>query len=273
MKRRVITGMTIAIVILFVISPFFQYAKSIVIMSFYSKYEESYSLLEKEKIEIELPGGLSTRVKDWYPLVMTFNIDQGFSSYSGKDVQLSILYNFGAFEYLKGASTYYDANSQYFNAFYGAYVAKGMDFVFGYNRDGTPNYEEMAQVPEYDMKILVLNSMGNDQPLFQFDIDSTYKMDAFLGYEGWDVIEATITTNSPMHKSENSYQAYIQYGKPPKAYYNGEDFPQVQVKGKIYARYFEEKGCSIFLYVIAPNEDSVQQCDRDFLQKTTIQLK
>lgn len=273
MKRRYQGLMIIGILVIFVISPYFQFVKGLVIMSIYSKQEAGYSLLNKEKIQIDMPGGLSTLKKDWFPLIMTFNDDYGFSNYSEQDVQLSILYNFGAFEYLKGASAYYNPKSQFFNAFYGAYAVKGSDFAFGYREDGTPDYEQMAEVPEYDMSVLVLESIGCEDPTFQFDMDATYKIDEFLGYKDWDVIEATLTTNSPVHKVVDSYQAYIQYGKPSKTYYTGKDFPEIQVKGKIYARYFKEKGCSIFLYVIAPNAAAILQCDQDFLQKTSITLK
>lgn len=271
MKRFYKIIIAVAIIAIFVMSPLFQYVKSFTVMSIYSKYEQSYSLLKKEKIKIDMKGGFSTLQKDWYPFVMTFNIDEGFSDYIGKEVQLSILYNFGAFEYLNGASTYYNPESPFFNAFYGAYVAKGSDFAFGYKEDGTPDFEEMALVPEYDLRVLVLNSIGCEDPIFDFKLDAAYKIDEFLGYPDWDVMEASITTQSPMHKVEEDYQAYIQYGKPSKEY-KGEDFPNVQVKGKIYSRYFKEKGCSIFLYVIAPNESALVKCDEDFLKKTKIKL-
>lgn len=272
MKRRYKLAIILLIITIFLISPLFQFIKAFAVMAIYSKSEASYSLMKKENIELFVPDGWSTFKKDWFPFLMTFNDDAGFSRYIGKDVKLSILYNFGAFEYLKGASSYYNKDSPYFDAFYGAYAVKGSDFIFGYNNDLSPDYNEMAKVPEYDMKVLVLESIGCNNSTFDFNIDSTYKKNEFLGYNNWDVIEATITTNSPMHSYKNNYQAYIQYGKPPKSLYTGEDFPLVTVKGKIYARYFEEKKCTIFLYVIAPNVDSVNQCDVNFLQKSKISI-
>lgn len=273
MKRRYKFLIFAMLLVIFTISPFFQFAKSLAVMSIYSHSEARYSLLKKENIDIDIPGGWSTLKKDWYPFVMTFNTSQGFSNYIGKEVELSILYNFGAFDYFKGASSYYDAKSPFFDAFYGAYVAKGKNFAFGYHEDGTPNIEEMALVPEYDMKVLVLESIGCTEPLFNFKLDKSYPIEEFLGYQNWDVIEATLTTSSPMSQPKENYQAFIQYGKPPKALYEGVDFKEVTVKGKIYARYFPEENCSIFLYVIAPNDKAVLQCEEDFLQKSKIKLK
>ena len=65
-----------------------------------------------------MPGGLSTREKDWYPFVMTFNDDKGFSNFINRDMNFTVLYNFGAFEYINGASSIYNFNSDYYGAFY-----------------------------------------------------------------------------------------------------------------------------------------------------------
>ncbi|MBC7959157.1 MAG: hypothetical protein H7X94_04745 [Vallitaleaceae bacterium] len=272
MKRRYKILLTVILLIVFIISPFFQFASSVIVMSVYSLSEANNSLLKKENIEIDMPGGWSTLKKDWYPFVMTFNNDEGFSDFSGKDVELSILYNFGAFEYLKGASTYYNLKSPYFDSFYGAYVVKEKGFAFGYEEDGTPDFDEMALVPQYDLNVLVLQSIGCQHPRFSFQMDQTYKEAYFLGYNDWNVIEGTISTQSPMHRVTEKYQAYIQYGKPPETRGASTDFEDIEVKGKIYARYFPEKKCSIFLYIIAPNDEAVIKCDKDFLQKTEIKL-
>jgi hypothetical protein len=67
---------------------------------------------------------LTTIEKDWYPFVITFNDDEGFSNFIGRDLNYTVLYNFGAFEYLNGASMIYNPQSQYYSSFYGAYFIK-----------------------------------------------------------------------------------------------------------------------------------------------------
>jgi hypothetical protein len=266
-SKKILLILSITAIVMIV---FFPFIRSVVVMFAYSHYEEHTSLLADEEITINMPGGLSTIEKDWYPFVMTFNVDEGFSSYIGRELRISILYNFGAFEQLKGASSYYNPDSDFFNAFYGAYVIQDESKAFGYNSDGTPDYEEMALVPKYDMSVLVLKSIGCDEPTFEYTIDKAYHVEAFIGYSDWDVFEATLTTNSPVHELTTNYQAYIQYGKPPTAYFSGENFPIVNVKGKIYGRYFEEEGVSIFFYVIAPTEGAIKQCDESFLKTSVL---
>lgn len=271
MKKKYKFLIVVILILIFIFSPLFQFVKSVTVMYVYSQYEKSYSLLRDEHIKLDMKGGLSTREKDWYPFVMTFNADYGFSNYIGRDVRLSILYNFGAFEYLEGASSYYNKQSDYFNAFYGAYVVKE-DKFFGYNDDLTPNFEEMASVPKYDMTVLVLRSIGCKNPTFEFDINATYTVDEYLGLSDWDVIDATITTNSPMHQYQDNHQAYIQYGKPPETYYEDIDFELIEIKGRIYAKYIKDKGYTIFFYVIAPTNEIIEKCDRQMLQNTILEL-
>lgn len=270
MKKK-FRNILIILLILFLISPIFQYFKSLIVMSVNNYYEGKHSLLKEEKIEIKMPGGLSTAKKDWYPFVNYFNLSKGFSNYLGKDVKLSILYNFASFDYLKGSSYYYDKASEYFNSFYGAYIVKGKDTTFGYYEDGLPNYNEMAMVPEYDMKVLVLEGFGCEDPIFEFIIDKDYSIDMF-GYDEWNVMEAKIITNSPMHRNIKYRQAYLQYGKPSKSLYEGEEFPLVEMEGKFYSRYFKEKECSIFFYIIAPKMETINEWELNILNKTRFKI-
>lgn len=257
--------------LILLISPLFQFCKSGLIMSIYSYLESRKSLPYQENIKISMPGGLRTFKKDWYPFVMTFNGGDGFSNYISEDVDLTILYNFGAFDYLKGCSNYYNPRSNYYNAFYGAYITRKEGGAFGYYPDGQINFEEIAKIPEYDLKVLVLESIGCINPTYEFTMDHMDQVDEFLGIKGWDVMDATILTNSPLHQKENDYQAYIQYGSPPKDF-SGENFEVIQVKGRIYARYFEQEEVTIFFYVIAPNIETIDDTDSRFLKTSKLEL-
>ncbi len=55
-----------------------------------------------------MKGGAATFQKDYFPFVITFDPSASFSRYIGAPVDLTILYNFGAFDMLYGASTLYD---------------------------------------------------------------------------------------------------------------------------------------------------------------------
>lgn len=270
-KVKLVFGVVIIVVIFFGL--FFRFFKSVTLMSLSSAYENKHSVLNEENINIKMPGGTSTPNKDWYPFVMTFNSSKGFSNYIGKEAKLSILYNFGAFDFTTGASTFYDSSSSYFNAFYGAYVVKGKDFSYGYYEDGSPNYEEMCNIAKYDMTELVLNSLGCMKPTFDMQIEEGYSMDTLIGYENWEVIEGNLITNSPVHKEKDNLKAYIQYGPPPKQLYEGEDFPLVKMKGRFYAKYFEESGCSVFFYAIASNTKILEEWEENILQNTKLSFE
>lgn len=271
LKKRYYFIIFILLVVIFYLSPIFPFVKSVTVMSVYSLSEKSNSLLDSEEIKLKMPGGLSTLKKDWYPFVMVFNDSYGFSRYIGRDVELTILYNFGAFDYLKGHSTYYDTESDFHNAFYGAYVTKTDERPFGFELDGTPNYEEMALVPEYDMRVLVLESIGCENPQFEWELTDMKPVDSFIGYSDWYVMNAIIRTNSPVHQQVEDFMAYIQYGEPPKD--ATDNFPLVEMQGRVYAKYFEEHGVSIFFYVIAPDEVAIETCDKEFLQESKLKFK
>lgn len=266
-KRFVISSI---LILIFVLSPLFPFFKSLIVMSVSSAYERKHSVLNQENISIDMPGGLITEEKDWYPFVMTFNASEPFSKYIGREVELSILYNFGAFNYMQGASSFYNAQSDYYTAFYGAYVVKDTTGSFGYNEDGTPNYNEMFSVPAYDMRYLVLSSLGCVEPLFQLENQFTSTEQALFGYEGWHVVEGTIITQSPMHKKTDGKLAYIQYGEPPKLNENIESFPMIKMYAKLYARYFEEKNCSVFFYILTPKIYTIDEWERDILMNTEL---
>lgn len=272
MKKYLKLGILLLTLVIFIKNPLYPFVKSFTIMAAYSWSEERNSLLKKENIKIDIPGGITTMKKDYFPFVMTFNDSVGFSDYISESVALSVLYNFGAFEYSKGASSYYNSSSNYFNSFYGAYIVKGEERPYGFSEDGRANYDEIAKIAEYDVKTLVLESIGCENPQFDFSIEKETTQSEFLGYSDWTVIDANIITNSPIHAYLNNYQAYIQYGKPPKEYYDGQDFPLIEQKGKILGKYFKEKECAIFFYVLAQDKATIEETFENFLMKTSFDL-
>ena len=58
---------------------------------------------------------------------------------------------------------------------------------------------------------------------------------------------------------------YIQYGSP--GYGTEEDFAPVELFGRVYGKYFEELGASIYFYVISADREVLNDCDENILQK------
>lgn len=279
MKKKFLTFILILLLVFIIISNTSLWfpLRSYFAMFFYSKLHQNQSLLNKYNINFDIPGGLSTKKKDWYPFVMVFNDNIGFSSYSNKHLSLTILYNFGHFILKDGSSSYYHPNSKYYSSFYGGYLVENnniSDPPFGFYDDKTINLDQISLVPKYDQEQLVLRSLGCQKKKMKFDvsIDNIEYDVNYINHSNWVKIDSTITTNSPIHKLKKDHMAYIQYGKPIDRYYENEDFFTITLKGRTYVKYIEDYNMSIFLYILSPNVTTIEECDNDILSKTGLSL-
>ena len=265
--------MILILIVILMQTPFYPWAKSMTVMSIYSRYESGYSLLKDKNIQIKIPGGLQTKEKDWYPFVMTFNDDRGFSRFMGEPMRMTVLYNFGHFSPLKGYASYYDLDSPYYNSFYGAYgVSKASEEAFGFI-DGEADHEAISKVPEFDMVRLVLESIGSYDNTFEYEVITEEKAVLF-NEPDWLVIDAKIKVNGSMHTYKKDHRAYIQYGKPPKTSSVEEspveDFAVVDMVGRIYAKHYEEKNITLFFYCITRDEAVIEDWDADIMNQTRL---
>lgn len=266
----------IALGVLFLRIPLYYQARSYTAMYAYSLYEKNSSLLKEQKISLKIPGGLSTPEKDWYPFVMVFNDNEGFSKYIGRDLSLTILYNFGAFSWEKSSSTFFLDDSPYLGGFYGGYIVKENtgENKYGFTSQGQLNIDDIFAVSKYDYKYLVLQSLGCPEDQLTMDVLSydTTKDVEYAGYKGWQKIDAFMLLNSPDHKFKGNRKAYIQYGNPLKQV-KMEDFRLVTAHARVYVRYFEEYKSTVFLYIITPGMDTLETCDKQILSKTILEKK
>jgi len=274
-KTRIglIVIVVIAVSVLFLKVPLYYQARSYLIMYFYSMYEEKNSILAKQNINVEIPGGSSTEEKDWYPFMMAFNDDQGFSNYMGRELAMTILYNFGAFSWNTSSSFFFQEDSPYFNSFYGAYFVKDKtaSSKFGFSADGDLLMEEVFAVPEYDYKHLVLESLGCPEYKLTMEIMSynITKNVQYAGYKDWIKVDSLLLVNSPVHKYKRDRRAYIQYGNPLKQA-DAQEYELMTTNGRMYIRYFPEFDSTVFLYIMSPNILTVEKCDKEILSKTVI---
>ncbi len=256
---------------------FYPPIRSIVIMLPYSGMHYRESFLHKNRIVFDIPGGLHTRQQDWYPFVIAFTDDHGFSWYIEEEASFTVLYNFGHFSYTKGRSVYYDTKSPFYNSFFGGYAVKLQDSrLFGFFVDGSIHLEELSKVPRFDQMHLVLPSLGCPPPLRVFEDHAVSIVEhvPYMGLEDWVRIDSDIITNSPLHTPSRAQMGYLQFGRPPRDRgMETEDFPIVEMKGRAYVRYFEEYGATFVLYVMAPSWAMVDACDRDFLSQSVIRQR
>jgi hypothetical protein len=261
---------------LFSKAPLFVQARSYFVMYFYTKYQESQSLMDELDIRIDIPGGLSTKDKDWYPFMLVYNDKQGFSRYTGRDLYLTILYNFGAFDRQSSSSSFFQPDSPYYSSFYGGYIVKYYEGKrpYGFSPQGELITEEILAVPEYDFKYLVMSGLGCPESKLTIENISCQILSGveYAGYDNWHKIDGLLKINSPNHDYRDKRRNYLQFGYPLK-YPGQEDFGLITMQGRIYVRYFEESDSTVFLYIMTPRSDTLEECDRSILSKTVISRK
>ncbi len=264
-KKWIAIGLLTLILALFLTSPLAAYAKSLAVMKIYSFTNERESLLAEKGIGIELGTD-----EGWYPFVMTFNADEGFRAFTGdKDIRLTILYNFPEFDVKRGCSRIYDDTCEYYNSFYGAYAVNER---YGIDEKGNVDLDKISRVPRYDFTRLVLGDLGmpKKDEVFSWEVDGVTKGVSLAGYDDWVCLDAEMTVNGVLHERCEKLRNYIQYGSPN--YDTEENFAPVQMRGRIYARYFEEAECSIFFYVMARSDDVLESCDENILAAADLEV-
>lgn len=261
MKKFIIIG--IIIIIIAVLFWFFYPLRSYLVMGIYSGQHHKQSVMRQNGFDIAIPSG-----RGWYPFVMTYNAN-GFQSWSGIDANMTILYNFGAFDIGTRTSSIYDCSSDKYSSFYGVYAVQKKKGQFGYLENDCIDIKEISKAVEYDYTQLVIKDFGCKDLMFcvdRFDIAEDVE---YLDSDGWTRMEAVITANGAAHTFEDHKRPYFQYGRPMKTV--KEDFALTELYGRVYAKYLDEYNCTVMFYVIAPTLDAVDVCDKTILQKATIQ--
>ena len=283
-KKKVLVAFVAALII-FIISPLSRYVLSLGVMSVYSGTHARESIMADKGITLEIPGGGETPETDWYPFVMTFNPVESFGRAVGDNsLELTILYNFGAFDLIKGCSRIYDRQSEYYNSFYGAYLVTRRDdggeasgeskaAPFGFDSEGHMDPEQTAIVPEFDFQHLVLGDFGikTSEQVFEWTIDKTDEDVSYLGRDGWSRADASLLVNGASHTKKEFRQSYLQYGAPKYEVSANGEFKPFAMRGRVYGRYFEEWDTSVFFYILTPEKETLEKCDRDILSKSRLE--
>ncbi len=272
-KKRIARSLAAGLTALLLLAAALPQARSLAVMSVYSRMNERDSLMRERGLRIRMPGGFSTLKKDWYPFVMTFEAGRYFGRSIGQsDVRLTILYNFGAFG-LSPRSSLYNTASPYYNSFYGAYLVSQDEGLYGFDADGALLPEAMAAVPRYDFFQLVLGDFGlrSADRVFDWAITAQEEGVSLAGFDGWTRLTATLRVNGSAHAREGFVQSYLQYGAPQKRC--SASFEPVDLTAVLYVRPFPEEGVSVFLYALCADGDALAETDTLFLQKTKIVQK
>jgi len=241
----------------------------------YSLYHEQMSLLNTIDYRVKIPTDQHHQDNKWYPLVLVYHDENGFSRWKGEPWALTVLYRFGGFSRWNRSSSYFDQASPRFSSFYGAYLIQHKEnkaYSFGFSDDGYINIDQWLSVTEYDQRYLVMPSLGlaPQHVTFDVDIESVQKDVTYIGRDGWTQIDAVIHTNSPQHQYQRSQHGYLQYGYPVPPQRGQYDFETTRLYGRFYAIHDEEHHLSVGLYLLAPDGDTLEKIDTEELSRLTL---
>lgn len=253
----------LAVILSFILlSPRFAGLKSDLALQIQGQSFKEKSVFNQVGLQLDIPTGKDDSNSGWTRNMKLYHPGDNFP-HDGGEANMSILYNFGGFE--KGQSTFYDPNSEYFNAHYGVYAIQLEKGMFGWE-NGELNEAAITDVVAFDQLDLVMASLGCpvSQRHFDAEITSIKKGPAMAGFSDWIQMDALINTNSPLHHQTENHLGYVQYGVPPKDY-NGVDFPVVSMAGRLYLRYDSFHNVTIIYFVVGKTQEFIDQTSVDYL--------
>lgn len=265
MKIKVMIGTLVILTVAFVfilVSPSAAGLKSDLILQLQGKTYQANSVFNQVGLALEIPTSKDVKESGWTSHMKLYHPGQNFP-HDGGNGEMSIIYNFGQFE--NGCSTFYDPDSDYFNAHYGVYAIHLEQGIFGW-KNGQLDVEAIKRIVMFDQLDLVMASLGCPvlQRTFECEITDIKDGPVMAGFSDWIQMDASIKTNSPLHHQTGNHLGYIQYGEPPKNY-QGEDFPVISTRGRLYLRYDETRKVTIIYFVIGATQAFIDQTSEDYL--------
>lgn len=222
---------------------------------------ESASVFHQTGLKLRVPTLTDSDNGRWCEHMKLFHCGENFP-HKGSG-ELSILYNFGAFE--NGRSAFYNPDADTFNAHYGVYAIHQTSGSFGF-KDGNVDTKAITDLVSFDQLQLVMTSLGCPKTLKQFhsQVIGIQPSPAMAGFNDWVQIDAMIQTNSPQYQAHDFELGTLQYGQPPENY-SGPDFPVVPMVGRLYLRYDETRQITVIYFVIGKNETIVDETSEHYL--------
>lgn len=224
---------------------------SMLVMSWNNMIQGRTALTEAESVHIDFPAGKVSSSQNWYPFMLIYDASDSFSKWIERPVQLTILYNFSAYDAWAGRSRFYESGSVYEGAFYGAYLLKEPEAVSYLFRDRGVNAAALESLGKFDYTWLVLSSLGAKSGQVIFDTEDTVYSAKTIDGLDFTVATSRISTNSPVHSYKTFKEAYFQFGLPTKE--TTQDFPSLTMYSRVWVTKIEEKNMTLVLYAMSPD--------------------
>lgn len=263
MKKKAMAVSLIILILAFILfSSSFAGLRSDLALQIQGQSFKEESVFNQVGLQLDIPTSKDYNKSGWCRNMKLYHPGDNFP-HDEITGEMSILYNFGHFE--NGHSTFYDPNSDYFNAHYGVYAIQLEKGIFGWENEKL-NVEAITNVVAFDQLELVMASLGcpTSRRHFDYQITDIKEGPAMAGFSDWIQINALINTNSPLHHMTKNRLGYVQYGAPSKDY-DGEDFPVVSMLGRLYLRYDKPHNVTVIYFVIGKTQELIDQTSKDYL--------
>lgn len=250
--KNIVLIILIFSLVLLISSPSFAKTRSLIVMHTYNFYYQGSSIPKISGINLEVP----VENMNYYPLLITFNSNEGMSSWLSTDVNFTVEFTFADFN--NGRSGIYDVNSPLYNSYLGVY------YLEGFKQKITESIAH--EIVEYDIRKLALPALGLPSHLSIFEIDGeiTKTNDNINGLV-WDKYLSKFKQNGPEHNRKKFLLSYLQFGSPPESI---SDYPVREMYGVLYTRYDINKDINICIYATAKDKTILTNIENEVIKKS-----
>jgi hypothetical protein len=252
--------LVLCILAVVVFAPFMARVRALAVMSVYDLVYERDSVPLKLGLSVEMP----LEKTDLFPLMITFNEDQGMSSWLGSPVHFTVDYAVADYTFLSDHSRFYDPESPLYGAYVGAYYLQGLGRL--------PDRDTVMQVAAFDQRCLALPAIGLGLKDSAFRVNAVRESSeaVSIGSYSWKCYDAAVTTNAPDHRQAGYESGAFLFGRP---HASAAQYPMKEMAGRIYITYFKDQDLAVGLYIIAKDASVLAQIDRDVLSRSLLRWK
>lgn len=242
--------------LIFSFAPYFAKDRALLLIRIYDRYQEKHSIQEDIGLELDFP----LEKMDLFPILVTYN-DEGLARYLGKPVKFTVEYTFADFIQGKRYSQIYDKEDPLYNAYIGSYSLTG----FGEKL----SERDLMLISKYDMLHLALPAVGLSSMEGTFEILEHERKAHELNISSYPFItyESTIFTNGPEHHSVGFVPGDLLFGSSPQT---DENYPLIEMKGKIYQYYFAEQDLNLIFYTFGTTDDVIKKFEEKVIANIII---
>lgn len=242
-------------VVLLTVLPWFARTRSLLVMTAYEWPFERSSVPSATGVEATLP----LKGSGLYPLMVTFNADDGMSHWLDAPVNFTVDYTFADFRPWSGHSRIYEPDDPGYGGYLGAY------YLHGYGR--ALSAREVGLIAEFDQRALALPALGLGFADNHFSTSQTQTSTTAFGGHEWTTYRAEVATNCPDHSPDGFLASYLQFGTPPAT---DRQYPDCTLASSIDVIYLAEQDVTIGLYVMAASQHEVDRLHAAVIERVSV---